>query len=115
MTDILQYSFEVRPLSDDEGSGWLISHPDLPGCIVVADTLEEAMVKREPVLAACLEAAKEHGHPIPEPSLNKWSGKFNFRTSKSTHARMAAKAKAEGISLNAYLNQVVNRDLGLPE
>ncbi len=27
-----QYQFTVRPLSKDEGGGYLVEYPDLPGC-----------------------------------------------------------------------------------
>ena len=37
------YAFEIRPLSADEGGGYLISFPDLPGCMSDGDSPEEAM------------------------------------------------------------------------
>lgn len=32
MGEKMQYPFEIRPLSAEEGLGFLISFPDLPGC-----------------------------------------------------------------------------------
>jgi len=31
-----EYRFTVRPLSEDEGGGYLIEFPDLPGCMSVS-------------------------------------------------------------------------------
>ena len=41
-TTVPDYPFEVRPLPADEG-GYLITYPDLPGCMSDGDTVEEAI------------------------------------------------------------------------
>jgi antitoxin HicB len=28
-----QYQFTVRPLSEEEGGGYLVEYPDIPGCM----------------------------------------------------------------------------------
>ena len=43
MDEQLKYPFEIRQLSGEEGGGYLISFPDLPGCISDGDTIEEAI------------------------------------------------------------------------
>ena len=35
--------FQVRPLSDEDGGGYLATFPDLPGCMADAETIEEAV------------------------------------------------------------------------
>jgi antitoxin HicB len=40
---IESYPFLIRPLADEEGGGFLIEYPDLPGCISDGETPEEAM------------------------------------------------------------------------
>ncbi len=42
-----QYRFTVRPLTEDEGGGWLIEFPDLPGCMSDGETIEEAIANGE--------------------------------------------------------------------
>ena len=37
------YAFEIRPLSEVEGGGYLFSFPDLPGCMSDGESPEEAM------------------------------------------------------------------------
>ena len=39
------YHFEIRPLSQEEGGGYLITFPDLPGCMSDGDTPDEATGK----------------------------------------------------------------------
>jgi hypothetical protein len=37
------YRFTVRPLPEEEGGGYLIEFPDLPGCMSDGETIEEAI------------------------------------------------------------------------
>jgi predicted HicB family RNase H-like nuclease len=46
---------------------------------------------------------------IPEPlNLNKYSGNFNVRTSSEIHYELVYQSKEQGISLNAYLNNILS-------
>ena len=42
--------------------------PDLPGCIACADTLEETERLIVEGIKLCIEARKEAGQPVPEPT-----------------------------------------------
>jgi Uncharacterized conserved protein len=42
--------------------------PDLPGCIAVGDTREEALASIHEAIEFHLEGLKEDGQPIPPPS-----------------------------------------------
>lgn len=42
--------------------------PDLPGCVAVGDTKEEALRMIQEALELHLEGMREEGLPIPEPS-----------------------------------------------
>lgn len=37
------YPFEVRPLTAEEGGGFLITYPDFSDCIADGETVEEAL------------------------------------------------------------------------
>jgi predicted RNase H-like HicB family nuclease len=37
------YRFTVRRLSKEEGAGYLVEYPDIPGCMSDEDTVEEAI------------------------------------------------------------------------
>jgi antitoxin HicB len=100
------YPFEVRPLSKDEGGGFAISFPDLPGCSSDGDTPEEAIANGRDALASWLAAAKEFGQEIPKP-FSAVSGRFVQRIPRSLHARLIERAKAEGVSLNTLVVALV--------
>ncbi len=61
------YRFVVRPLTPEEGGGYLVEFPDLPGCMADGDTLEEALRNAEDAMRCWLAAAREAGRPVPEP------------------------------------------------
>jgi predicted RNase H-like HicB family nuclease len=64
---IAQYSFQVRPLAKEEGGGYLIEFPDLPGCMSDGETPEEAIVNGRDAVKCYLLTAKEFGDQIPLP------------------------------------------------
>jgi antitoxin HicB len=43
MATRLDYPFQVRPLTDEEGGGYLIEFRDLPGCLSDGETIEDAI------------------------------------------------------------------------
>lgn len=62
------YTIRLRPLSEDEGGGWLAEAPDLSGCMSDGETPEEAASNVKDAMAEWLAAAKEMGREIPPPS-----------------------------------------------
>ena len=97
----LPYKMEVLP-DVDEG-GYIISFPDLPGCISCGETVEEAIVNAVDAKKAWLEAAIEEGKVINEPDrLEDYSGQFKLRIPKSLHKQLAEHSNKEGVSMNQY-------------
>jgi antitoxin HicB len=111
MNPDIEYRFEVRPLSQDEGGGWLISFPELPGCMSDGESPEEAIENGRDALAAWLKAQRETGREPPEPGAA-YSGKFLTRLPRSLHARLAARASQEGVSMNALVTSYIAECLG---
>jgi antitoxin HicB len=64
-----QYLFTVRPLSKEEGGGYLVEYPDIPGCMSDGETVEEAIRNGREALLDCLEVFKESGRKAPRPSI----------------------------------------------
>lgn len=109
-----KYPFEIRPLTEDEGGGWLITFPDLPGCMSDGETPEDAMANGRDAVAAWLKAMQESGREVPQPSELP-SGKFIARIPRSLHARLAARAKQEGVSMNSLVSVFLAESLGRRE
>jgi antitoxin HicB len=42
MARVPEYPFEVRPLSSEEGGGFMISFPDFSDCVSDGETVDEA-------------------------------------------------------------------------
>jgi antitoxin HicB len=115
MRDLDDYPFEIRPLNQDEGGGFLVSYPDFNVCISDGDTVEEAIANGREALAATIEALQEGGHTVPAPnSGGAASGKFVARVPKSLHAALAARAKMEGVSLNSMVLALLAQGIGQP-
>jgi antitoxin HicB len=108
------YPFEMRPLSKEEGGGWLISYPDLPGCISDGETPEEAIAHGKDAVEAWIKAMEEAGRDVPVPGEAP-SGKFIARVPRSIHARLAARARSEGVSMNALVSAFLAESLGRRE
>ncbi len=97
----LPYRIEIVP--DIEECGYVVSYPELLGCMTCADTLEQAIKNAEDAKKEWLIAAIEEGLEIPEPvTLDDYSGQFKLRIPKSLHHSLAVHAKEEGISMNQY-------------
>ncbi len=115
MTTRLDYPFQVRPLGDEDGGGYLIEFPDLPGCLSDGETVEEAIANGLDALQSWIATASEFGDPIPPPSRlpeDAYSGRWNMRAPKSLHRRLAERAKAEGVSLNTLAVTLLAEGLG---
>jgi len=57
----------IQPLSNEDGGGYLVSFPDLPGCIADGETPEEAFQQAEDAIIAWMATTKEFGDPVPKP------------------------------------------------
>lgn len=108
----LPYRMEIVP-DVDEG-GYIVSYPDLKGCLTTGETLEEAVSNAEDAKREWLTAAVEEGYPIPEPvSEDEYSGQFKLRIPKSLHRQLAMQSKKEGISMNQYCLYLLSQNNAL--
>jgi antitoxin HicB len=107
------YPFTIRPLTQDEGGGYLIEFPDVPGCMSDGESPEEAIVNGRDALKCALLTLKELGAPIPAPgALAAASGQWRQRVPKSLHSRLVQRAKQENVSLNTLVTAMIAEGLG---
>ncbi len=101
--DYMKLSYKIEIIKDEQEDGFVISVPELKGCITCGETLQKAYEALEDAKFAWFEAALEDGYKIPMPnSDDDYSGQFKFRLPKSLHKHLAQNAKKEGISMNQY-------------
>lgn len=106
-----EYPFIVRPLAAEEGGGYLVEFPDLPGCISDGETVDEAIANGMEARQEWLAAVKELGRPVPEAG-GQLSGKWVQRVPRSVHARLVERAEREGVSLNTLVVALIAEGLG---
>lgn len=113
MAKLTDYPFEVRPLAEDDGGGYLVSFPDFAECISDGETIEEALANGRDALKATIAALKASKLPVPGPnSGGVASGKFVARVPKTVRAQLATRARAEGVSLNTLVLTFIAQGLG---
>ena len=105
----LPYRMEIVP--DIEEGGFAVLFPDLPGCVTVGETIEDAVKNIIDAKRAWLEAELEMGAEIPEPDdLSSYSGQFKLRIPRSLHKQLAEHSKLEGVSMNQYCVYLLSRN-----
>jgi antitoxin HicB len=65
--ETMAYPFEMRPLTEAEGGGWLITFPDFPGCLGDGATIAEAVADGKMALESVSAVFQEDGRPFPKP------------------------------------------------
>lgn len=107
------YPFTIRPLASDEGGGYLIEFPDIPGCMSDGETPEEAIINGRDALKCSLLTIKEFGDPVPAPgAFAAASGQWRQRVPNTLHARLVERARREGVSLNTLVTAMIAEGLG---
>ena len=90
-------------VEDRDGGGYVVSFPNLSGCITCGETVESAAANAEDAKREWITAALEDGITIHEPDdLENYSGQFKLRIPKSLHRSLTKHARREGISMNQY-------------
>lgn len=111
LSDYMAMSYRMEVVEDKEEGGYVISFPDLPGCMTCGETIESAMKNAEDAKKAWIEAALEDNIEIHEPnSLEDYSGQFKLRIPRSLHRDLAEHAQREGISMNQYCVYLLSKN-----
>ncbi len=68
MSDPSAYRYSVTAIPAEHGGGYVVSFLDIPGCLGVGETSEEAVEDGQHALFACLDALKAVDREPPVPS-----------------------------------------------
>jgi len=67
MQNFGDYKIEITPLTQEDGGGFMVIFPDLPGCMADGETIEEAIREAEDAFNCWIEACLKWNKPIPIP------------------------------------------------
>ena len=111
LNEYLALPYRMEIVEDREEGGYVVSYPDLPGCLTCGETIESAVENARDAKRVWLEAALEEGVSIPMPdSLEDYSGQFKLRLPRSLHRALAEHPQREGISMNQYCVYLLSRN-----
>ncbi len=111
LNDYFTMNHRMEIVEDKDEGGFVVSFPELPGCITCGETVESAVENALDAKKAWLEAAMEDGIAIHEPdSLEDYSGQFKLRIPRSLHRSLAEHSKREGISMNQYCVYLLSKN-----
>ena len=105
-----QYQFTVRPLSKEEGGGYLVEYPDIPGCMSDGETIEEAIMNGREALLDCIEVFKESGGKIPKPTVE--AAQWRQRLPRTLYSKLTKQAESEGVSINSLVTAIIAEAIG---
>jgi predicted RNase H-like HicB family nuclease len=103
LTYYLGLNYKIEITENKVDGGYLLSCPELKGCVTCSDTLEQGLKMLEDAKKCWLTTCIDTATPIPEPNqLENYSGQFKLRMPKSLHKSLAERSRQEGISMNQY-------------
>ncbi|MCC6368848.1 MAG: type II toxin-antitoxin system HicB family antitoxin [Bryobacterales bacterium] len=105
-----QYQFTVRPLSKQEGGGYLVEYPDVPGCMSDGETVDEAIRNGREALRDCIAVFRESGRKIPKPSVQ--AAQWRQRLPRTLYAKLTKQAEWEGVSINSLVTAIIAEAIG---
>ncbi len=109
--EYMEMPYRMEIIEDKDEGGYVVSFPDLPGCITCGETIENAVKNAEEAKRIWIEAAIEDGVEILEPdSLQDYSGQFKLRLPKSLHRSLALRSRREGVSMNQYCVYLLSKN-----
>ena len=62
------YPINISPIPGDEGGGYLVTFPDLPGCIADGETIDEAVAEARDAFVTWAMAEQADKGELPTPS-----------------------------------------------
>ena len=97
-------SYLLKIVEDKEEGGFVVSYPELPGCITCGETIEIA-------LENALDAKKSMDWSnVRRRDKDTWTGQFKLRISRSLHRSLAEHAQREGMSMNQNCLYLLSRN-----
>ena len=111
LSEYMALPYRMEVVEDADEGGFVVTFPDLPGCISCGESIEAAVTNAMDAKKAWLKAALEEGISIREPdTLEDYSGQFKLRLPRSLHRSLSEHSKREGISMNQYCLYLLSKN-----
>ena len=68
------YAHVISPIQKEYGGGYMLSVPDIPGCMADGETESEAIENGRDAFLAVVSALADMGRPIPAPMFTPKAG-----------------------------------------
>ena len=107
--EIPDYARFMRPLSEEEGGGYLVMFPDLPGCYGTGDTWEEALADSQAALKAHLINCPAMGVKLPGP--REYNGRVIIDLPDDLHDSLRRLAQAQGSDIHTVAADLIKKGL----
>jgi RNA polymerase sigma-B factor len=102
----------VRDHENAEGHEWTARAEELPGCQAHGESAEDAIRGIEAAIEEWIEEALAKGRELPDPrTAASYSGRLMLRMPRSLHAELSGAAEREGVSLNQFIANSLERGL----
>jgi predicted RNase H-like HicB family nuclease len=69
LNDYMELNYRMEIVEDKEEGGFVVSYPELPGCITCGDTIESAIANASDAKKTWLSAALESGIEISKNGM----------------------------------------------
>lgn len=111
LDEYMKLPYRMEIVEDPYEGGYVVSFPELPGCLTCGETIESALKYAEDAKREWFSAMLEDGMQINEPgALEEYSGQFKLRIPKSLHRTLAEHSRREGISMNQYCLYLLSKN-----
>ena len=104
------YQFTVRPLSKEEGGGYLVEYPDIPGCMSDGETIAEAIANGREALRDSVAVFQESGRKVPKPGIE--AAQWRQRLPRTLYSKLTVQAENEGVSINSFVTAIIAEAIG---
>lgn len=106
-----RYSFSVA--WNEADNAYLALCAEFPGLSAFGETPEQAISELETAVELAIETYREEGWELPQPlGQQSHSGQLRLRLPRGLHARLAAQAERDGVSLNTLIVAYLAEALG---
>lgn len=111
MTNEPPYSMQIH--WSDEDRCFIGTCPEFPHASAFGSSQGEVVRELETAIELATQSHREEGWTLPDPIVIKeYSGQLRLRLPRSLHAHLAARALAEGVSINTLIVAAVAAQLG---